>query len=77
VAGPDPTRYTKALDNIRTIRKERVNELKVDKERLKFLKADKDKAERVSWHLSRTSSTNIADAQGARGDYTEGECQGH
>lgn len=41
-------RYTKALDNIKTLRKERMAELKVDKERLKFLKADKDKAERVS-----------------------------
>jgi hypothetical protein len=41
-------RYTKALDNIRALRKERTAELKVDRERLKFLKADKDKAERVS-----------------------------
>jgi hypothetical protein len=41
-------RYTKALDNIRALRKERTAELKVDRERLKFLKSDKDKAERVS-----------------------------
>jgi hypothetical protein len=41
-------RYTKALDNIKALRKERTAELKVDRERLKFLKADKDKAERVS-----------------------------
>jgi len=41
-------RYTKALDNIRSLRKERTAELKVDRERLKFLKSDKDKAERVS-----------------------------
>lgn len=41
-------RYTKALDNIKLLRKERTQELKVDKERLKFLKSDKDKAERVS-----------------------------
>lgn len=40
-------RYTKALDNIRALRKERTAELKVDRERLKFLKSDKDKAERV------------------------------
>ena len=40
-------RYTKALDNIKALRKERTAELKVDKERLKFLKSDKDKAERV------------------------------
>jgi DNA repair protein RAD50 len=42
------SRYTKALDNIRALRKERTAELKVDRERLKFLKSDKDKAERVS-----------------------------
>ena len=41
-------RYTKALDNIRSLRKERTAELKVDRERLKFLKSDKDKAERVN-----------------------------
>ena len=41
-------RYTKALDNIRALRKERTAELKVDRERLKFLKSDKDKAERAS-----------------------------
>ena len=41
-------RYTKALDNIKALRKERTAELKVDKERLKFLKADKEKAGRVS-----------------------------
>lgn len=40
-------RYTKALDNIKALRKERTAELKVDKERLKFFKADKDKAEKV------------------------------
>jgi DNA repair protein RAD50 len=48
-------RYTKALDNIRLLRKERTAELKVDRERLKFLKADKDKAERVGYsHLARS-----------------------
>lgn len=48
VAATLTARYTKALDNIKALRKERTAELKVDGERLKFLKADKDKAERVS-----------------------------
>ncbi|OCF56822.1 DNA repair protein RAD50 [Kwoniella mangroviensis CBS 10435] len=43
----EATKYTKALDNIKALRKERTAELKVDKERLKFLKSDKDKAERM------------------------------
>lgn len=37
------------MDNIKTLRKERNAELKVDQERLKFLKSDKDKAQRVRW----------------------------
>ena len=45
------SRYTKALDNIRALRKDRTAELKVDRERLKFLKSDKDKAARVSWSI--------------------------
>lgn len=49
-------RYTKALDNIKLLRKERTAELKVDKERLKFLKQDKDKAERVRPEISTTRS---------------------
>jgi hypothetical protein len=42
-------RYTKALDNIKLLRKERTQELKVDKERLTHYKSDKDKAETVSF----------------------------
>ena len=40
-------RYTKALDNIKALRKERNIELKLDRERLGHFKADKEKAERV------------------------------
>nr|XP_031864453.1 uncharacterized protein CI109_000367 [Kwoniella shandongensis]KAA5531525.1 hypothetical protein CI109_000367 [Kwoniella shandongensis] len=47
----EATKYTKALDNIKLLRKERTQELKVDKERLKFLKSDKDKAERMRKEL--------------------------
>lgn len=44
-------RFTKALDHIRVLRKERVAELKIDNERLIFLTQDKNKAERVSLSL--------------------------
>lgn len=44
----EATKYTKALDNIKVLRKERIAEIKVDMERLKFLKNDKDRAQRVS-----------------------------
>lgn len=43
---PDP-RYTKALDHIKVLRKERAQDLKVQKERLNGLKKDKEKSERV------------------------------
>ncbi|ORX37164.1 hypothetical protein BD324DRAFT_625039 [Kockovaella imperatae] len=47
----EATKYTKALDNIKALRKERTVELKVDKERLKFFKADKEKAEKLRKQL--------------------------
>lgn len=40
-------RYTKALDAIKTLRKEQTAELKVDKERLSSLKVDRDRAAKV------------------------------
>ncbi|GMK53777.1 hypothetical protein CspeluHIS016_0103630 [Cutaneotrichosporon spelunceum] len=43
----EATKYTKALDNIKSLRKERTAEIKVDMERLKFLKNDKDRAQRM------------------------------
>ena len=43
-------RYTKALDSIRTVRKERTAELKVDKERLQTLQVQKSHADTV--HLN-------------------------
>lgn len=42
------TRFTKALDHIKSLRKDRVAALKVDGERLNFLKQDRDKADSVS-----------------------------
>jgi hypothetical protein len=44
---PADVRYTKALDNIKALRKERMIELKLDRERLSHVKSDKDKAEKV------------------------------
>lgn len=41
-------RFTKALDHIKSLRKDRVAALKVDAERLNFLKQDRDKADSVS-----------------------------
>jgi hypothetical protein len=41
-------RFTKALDHIKSLRKDRVAALKVDGERLNFLKQDRDKADSVS-----------------------------
>lgn len=41
-------RYTKALDQIKTIRKEQTSEIKVDKEKLAALKIDRDRATKVS-----------------------------
>lgn len=41
----DATRYTKALDNIKVMRKERNNDLKVNKAELDALKIDRDRSE--------------------------------
>ncbi|KAG8715951.1 DNA repair protein rad50 [Ceratobasidium sp. 394] len=43
----EATRYTKALDNIKVLRKERVAELKADKERLQSLGLEKAHADRL------------------------------
>ncbi len=41
-------RFTKALDHIRTIRKERTAELKVEAAKLEGLKKERDRADKVS-----------------------------
>ncbi|KDQ20852.1 hypothetical protein BOTBODRAFT_124714 [Botryobasidium botryosum FD-172 SS1] len=43
----EATRYTKALENIKTLRKERVAELKADNERLKSLQIEKSHADKL------------------------------
>lgn len=41
-------RYTKALDNIKQLKKQGAQDLKVENERLTHLKKDKERAEAVS-----------------------------
>ncbi|ODN93462.1 DNA repair protein RAD50 [Cryptococcus wingfieldii CBS 7118] len=55
----EATKYTKALDNIKTLRKERTQELKVDRERLKFLEVDKKKAERMRKELADSKRAEV------------------
>lgn len=45
-------RYTKALESIKTLRKERVAELKVDKERLESLAREKNHADKVKARIN-------------------------
>ncbi|GAC72691.1 DNA repair protein RAD50 [Moesziomyces antarcticus T-34] len=48
----EATRYTKALDNIKSLRKDRTNQLKVDKAALEGLKVDKDRADTIKSKLT-------------------------
>ncbi|SCV74588.1 BQ2448_7617 [Microbotryum intermedium] len=43
----EATKYTKALDNIKSLRKDQAAELKVDQEKLSALKTDRDRATKV------------------------------
>lgn len=49
----EATKYTKALDQIKTIRKEQTAETKVDKERLLALKTDRERAVKVQATISK------------------------
>ena len=49
----EATKYTKAIDQIKSIRKEHTIELKVDRERLLALKNDRDRAVKVENTISR------------------------
>ncbi|CDW98187.1 hypothetical protein [Sporisorium scitamineum] len=48
----EATRYTKALDNIKSLRKDRTVQLKVDKAALEGLKVDKDRADTLRTKLT-------------------------
>ena len=52
-------RYTKALDNIKGLRKDRVAELKAEKERLESLAREKSHADKLRTRINELSS-NIA-----------------
>ena len=43
----EATKYTKALDHIKVLRKDRTSEIKIDLERLQSLKTDTERAEKV------------------------------
>ena len=49
-------RYTKALDNIKTLRKDRVADLKAEKERLSSLSLEKSHADKLKGRMSDISS---------------------
>ncbi|KZT12123.1 uncharacterized protein LAESUDRAFT_167286 [Laetiporus sulphureus 93-53] len=53
----EATKYTKALDNIKALRKDRVAELKVEKERLESLATEKVHADKLRKRLSEARST--------------------
>lgn len=53
----DATRYTKALDNIKTIRKERNVELKVSQAELDSLKTDRDRADHLKEKKEKLAKT--------------------
>ncbi|KAG8934317.1 DNA repair protein rad50 [Tulasnella sp. 418] len=58
----EATKYTKALDNIKAIRKERVAELKVEKERLEGLANEKRLAQKLQDKINELSAS-IADTE--------------
>ena len=60
-------RYTKALDSIKALRKERVAELKAEKERLESLAREKGHADKLKARIS-DMNANIATKEG---DYQE------
>ncbi|KAI9509211.1 P-loop containing nucleoside triphosphate hydrolase protein [Russula earlei] len=63
----EATKYTKALDSIKALRKERVAELKTEKERLESLAREKGHADKLRAEISATNTT-IATKEG---DYQE------
>nr|WJN25009.1 DNA repair protein [Farysia itapuensis] len=66
----EATRYTKALDNIKSLRKDRANVLKVDKASLEGLKVDKDRADTIKTKLVRLQS-DLADKEAALQELNE------
>ena len=57
-----PNRYTKALDNIKSLRKDRMSELKAEEERLLSLKREKEHADKLSARI-KDINENISELQ--------------
>lgn len=55
-----PLRYTKALDSIKSLRKDRVSELKAEKERLESLAREKAHADKLRGRISDLTATIAA-----------------
>jgi len=53
----DASRYTKALDSIKSLRKDRVAELKAEKERLESLSREKQHADKLRGRIADLTST--------------------
>ncbi|KAH6912703.1 AAA domain-containing protein [Coprinopsis sp. MPI-PUGE-AT-0042] len=53
----EATKYTKALDNIKSLRKDRVAELKTEEEKLKSFKVSKDRADKLRIRMKELNST--------------------
>ncbi|PWZ03080.1 putative RAD50-DNA repair protein [Testicularia cyperi] len=58
----EATRYTKALDNIKSLRKDRTNQLKVDKASLEGLRVDKERADTIKAKMALLES-DLADKE--------------
>ncbi|KAF5382729.1 hypothetical protein D9615_002851 [Tricholomella constricta] len=56
----EATRYTKALDNIKSLRKDRVADLKAENERLQSLSREKAHADKLKERISQLNSTIAA-----------------
>jgi DNA repair protein RAD50 len=54
------SRYTKALDSIKSLRKDRLAELKAEKERLESLSREKQHADKLRGRIADLSSTMVA-----------------
>lgn len=53
----DATKWTKAIDNIKVLRKDRTNDLKVAKAELEALKTDRDRSEQLKIKKTKLSET--------------------
>ncbi|KAG2001814.1 RAD50 [Coprinopsis cinerea AmutBmut pab1-1] len=70
----EATKYTKALDNIKALRKDRVADLKAEQERLSSLKLQKDRADKLRLRMKDLNATIVAkeaEYENAKAQYEE------